>query len=95
MDQKKQLQIKATDDALRGHYANLLQVSNTKEEFILDFFLAHPPAGQLISRIIVSPGHIKRIVGVLQERLKDYETQHGTIEQADAPKSGDIGFKSE
>lgn len=92
---QNKLNIKATDEALKGHYANMMQVSNGKEEFILDFFMAHPPAGQLIDRIVVSPGHAKRIAAVLQNHIKKYEDQHGTIEEAKAPEAGNIGFQNE
>lgn len=93
--QGQQLQIKANDEALKGRYANMAQISHTKEEFILDFFLAHPPAGQLLDRIILSPGHMKRLANALKENVEKYEKQFSKIEEAEAPKGGNIGFQSE
>lgn len=92
---QQQLQIKASDGDLKGRYANAMQVSHTKEEFVLDFFLFQQPLGQLASRIIVSPGHLKRIVGALRENLKRYEGQFGAIEEAESPERQDLGFKTE
>lgn len=89
------MQIKANDEQLKGRYANMAQVPHTKEEFILDFFLAHPPAGQLLDRIILSPGHMKRLANALKENIEKYEKQHGKVEIAEAPKGGNIGFQSE
>jgi Protein of unknown function (DUF3467) len=86
------LQVKAGDEELKGRYANLMQVSHTAEEFLLDFYLLHPPAGQLAARIVTSPGHLKRIVAALQDNLKKYESQFGKVEAANEP-SGEFGFK--
>lgn len=91
----QQLQIKASDEALKGQYANAMQVSHTKEEFVLDFFLFHPPAGQLGSRVIVHPSHVKRIAAALAENLKRYEEQFGKIADAPGPEKSDIGFAME
>ena len=96
MEQKQQLQIKAKDEDLKGKYSNLMQVVHTKEEFILDFFLASPPQGVLTSRVIMSPGHFKRMLKALQENLKKYEEKFGKIEEAKAPRPANtepkIGF---
>lgn len=91
--QPQQIQIKASDEALKGHYSNLMQVAHLKEEFILDFMNIYPfqNLGVLNARIIVSPGHLKRMVNALAENLKRYEESFGKIEEADAPSEG-IGF---
>ncbi|MFA6099663.1 MAG: DUF3467 domain-containing protein [Patescibacteria group bacterium] len=80
------LNIKAPDELLQGRYTNMMQVSHAKEEFVLDFMFAHPPMGELVSRLIVSPSHMKRIVRALQDNIQKYETQFGTIQEAGEPK---------
>jgi len=89
----QQIQIKASDEALKGQYSNIMQVAHLKEEFILDFMNIYPyqNLGVLNARIIVSPGHLKRMVGALSENLKRYEEAFGKIEEADAP-SQELGF---
>jgi len=77
-----QLQIKMTDEVLPGVYANMVQVGHTPEEFILDFMNLFPPTGIVTSRVIVSPGHMKRIAAALQDNIKKYEEQFGTIKPA-------------
>jgi len=72
----------------------MLQVGHSGEEFILDFMNLFPPTGQLVSRVIVSPSHYKRLVMALQENLKNYEQQFGTISLAVVPDQN-IGFKTE
>lgn len=87
-----QVQIKATDEKLKGEYSNVMQILHTKEEFVLDFLNVFPPTGTLNSRIILSPGHFKRMVKAMDENLKKYEATHGKIAESEAPKS--IGFNA-
>jgi len=90
---QQRVDIKANDETMKGRYANMMQVAHTKEEFALDFMLVTPPAGQLVSRVITSPGHAKRILKALEENLANYEKQFGAIETAEGP-SGHIGFQA-
>jgi len=92
--QPQQIQIRAKDDDLKGGYSNMMQILHTKEEFILDFFLVSPPTGVLTSRVIMSPGHLKRMVKAIQENLGKYEEKFGKIEEAEVPEA-EIGFKAE
>ena len=56
-------------------------ISHTKEEFCLDFINTfNPPA--LTSRVLTSPGHVKRMIKALEENMKKYEEQFGKIETA-------------
>lgn len=92
MDQKSQIQIKAADEVLKGVYSNMAQVQHTQEEFVLDFLSVFPPAGTLNSRVIVSPGHMKRIVAALADNLAKYEAQFGIVKLSEAPTNNPIGF---
>lgn len=94
MTEQNQIQVKATDEVLKGIYSNMAHVGHTNEEFILDFLNILPPSGVLASRIIVSPSHFKRIVNAMQDNLKRYETEFGTISLAVVPDQK-IGFKTE
>ncbi len=69
-----------------GVYSNNMVVTHTKEEFILDFLMVVPPAGTVTARVIVSPGHMKRILAALQENISKYENAFGTIQIAEEPK---------
>lgn len=91
---QQQIQVKASDEMLKGQYANMVQVGHTGEEFVLDFMNLLPPAGQLVSRIVVSPSHYKRLLAAMQENLKRYEDEFGTISLAVVPEKK-IGFKTE
>ncbi len=69
-----------------GVYSNNMVVSHTKEEFVLDFLMVAPPAGAVTARVIVSPGHMKRILAALQDNVSKYEHNFGTIQIAEEPK---------
>jgi len=94
MPEQREIKIKAKDEELKGNYSNLMQVLHTKEEFILDFFLVSPPEGILISRVIMSPGHLKRMIKALGENVLRYEEKFGKIEEAAVPEPP-FGFKVE
>jgi len=94
MENQNQMEIKIADNLPGGEYANAMQVVHNKEEFILSFFNIVAPAGRVCSKIITSPGHIKRMISALDENLKKYEAQFGSITQAESPKA-EIGFKAE
>jgi len=89
--QQNQIQIKVSDEVLAGKYANAMQVAHKKEEFVMDFININPPQGIINSRVITTPGHMKRIVAALRENLERYEKTFGKIEEAEAPKN-EIGF---
>ena len=77
--------IKIEDRELRGSYSNLLRITHTSEEFILDFINMAPPQGIVSSRVVTSPGHIKRIIQALQVNLQRYEAAHGPVREAPDP----------
>lgn len=79
------LNVKISDEELKGRYANLLRITHTREEFILDFINLVPPQGMVTARLVTSPGHLKRIIGALQENLKRYEDAFGSVREAPAP----------
>ncbi len=79
------LNVKIGDEELKGRYSNLLRVTYTREEFILDFINLIPPQGIVTSRVMTSPGHLKRIVRALASTLERYEQAHGPIVEAAEP----------
>ncbi|HVS02668.1 MAG TPA: DUF3467 domain-containing protein [Thermoanaerobaculia bacterium] len=80
--------VKISDEELKGRYCNLLRVVHTREEFLLDFINLVSPQGVVTARIVTSPGHMKRIVRALAANLSRYEEAHGVIEEAPEPEGG-------
>jgi Protein of unknown function (DUF3467) len=79
--------INTSDEMSRGRYSNNLFVVHGPEEFIMDWILESPNGGHLVSRIIVTPGHIKRIVKALQDNILKYEQNFGEIKTAEPATS--------
>ncbi|MGE5232916.1 MAG: DUF3467 domain-containing protein [Acidobacteriota bacterium] len=82
--------VKISDEELRGRYSNLLRITHSREEFILDFINLLPPQGVVTARIVTSPGHMKRIIQALQTNLQRYEETFGVIAEAPEPQGGNI-----
>ncbi len=77
--QTKQIQVKTADEMSRGRYSNSMFIAHGPEEFIIDWLLNSPTGAHLVSRIIVTPGHVRRIINALNENLKKYEEKFGAI----------------
>ncbi len=90
--QPQQIQIK--DGFAGGEYSNAMQVSHSKEEFLLTFLNIAPPNGRVVGKIMTSPGHLKQIINALQDNMSKYEAQFGQVTAAVQPKN-EIGFKAE
>lgn len=92
-----QVQIKADEKELQGQYSNLLMVHHNVEEFTLNFVYIFPNGaqGKLLSSMIVSPGHAKRILKTLAENISRYEAQFGAIKEfpeGTLPPTPNVGF---
>jgi hypothetical protein len=92
-----QVQIKADEREMQGVYSNLVMIQHHAEEFTLNFVYVFPNGtqGKLMSSVIVSPGHAKRIWRALGENISRFEAQYGTIKEG--PEGGplpaaNIGF---
>ncbi len=83
--QQQGMNVKIADEELRGRYANLVRITHTREEFILDFINMIPPQGAVTARVITSPGHIKRLIRALSSNLKVYEENFGSVPEAQEP----------
>jgi hypothetical protein len=73
------IQINTSDETSKGRYSNTMLVAHGPDEFIIDWVLNSPNGAHLVSRVIVTPGHMKRICAALQENLRIYEDAFGEI----------------
>ena len=75
------LNIKVSDEAAKGTYANVAIVHNNDAEFVYDFVFMEPQRGQghVVSRIITNPKTAKRLMMGLNELIKAYEKRFGEI----------------
>lgn len=91
-EETTKIQVRMPENLQGGVYCNNLMIAHNKEEFIMDFLFIVPPAGTITSRVITSPGHMKRILAALQENIDKYEKTFGEIQKPPDPKL-QIGLK--
>ncbi|MDJ0835365.1 MAG: DUF3467 domain-containing protein [Acidobacteriota bacterium] len=84
-NEKKELKVRIPESIQSGVYSNNAVVAHTREEFIVDFLMTAPPSGSVVSRVILSPGHVKRLVNTLQANLKKYEQSYGPVTPMEIP----------
>ncbi|MCU0600005.1 MAG: DUF3467 domain-containing protein [Desulfobacterales bacterium] len=78
-DQTKKIQINTMDDMSRGRFSNSMMITHSPEEFIIDWLINSPTGTHLTSRVIVTPGHVKRIIAALATNLQKYEQKFGEV----------------
>jgi len=78
--------IKWDDSAMKSSYANVCNVTSTREEVVMLFGINQAwnrgqseVTIQLTDRIIVSPYAAKRLVALLQGVVQEYEKRFGTL----------------
>lgn len=72
-----EIQVELSEDMAQGTYANLVIISHSSSEFILDFIRVVPgaPKAQVKSRVILTPDNAKRLLFALQDNLAKFEEQ--------------------
>jgi len=80
-----QIQIELPEDEATGTYSNLVMISHSPSEFILDFISVMPgaPKAKVVKRMVLSPDHAKRLLNALSENIQRYENENGTISDND------------
>ncbi len=83
------IEIKVDESIASGIFSNFANVSHSADEFVLDFLYVNPTPppgfGKLCSRIILTPGHAKRILQALAENIRKYEERFGEIKASQMP----------
>ena len=70
------LEVTAMEEDLKGVYSNLARVTYTKNEFVLGFVFNMGKEAHLVSRVIVTPEHMKQINKVISDSLEEYEEKY-------------------
>ena len=85
MSQQKEegISIELTEENAQGKYSNLAVITHSPAEFIVDFISMMPglPKAKVVSRIILTPQHAKRLHRALQDNLQKFEAQYGKIQE--------------
>jgi hypothetical protein len=77
----QQLNIEISEEVSEGVYSNLVIITHSHAEFIVDFVNVMPgtPKSKVKSRIILTPQHAKRFLKALDDNIQRFEEAHGTI----------------
>jgi len=72
-----QIPIQCPKELSNGVFSNLCITNFNQEEFVLDFIFLHPntKTGDVRSRVVLHPDHVRRLVKTLQKNLKNYDQQ--------------------
>ena len=81
-DNKQQLQIEIKPEVAQGVYSNMVLITHSSNEVILDFVSMMPgmPKANVASRVVMVPEHAKRLLFALQDNIAKYEAQFGVID---------------
>jgi len=96
MDKRQQIKVELKEPEAEGIYSNWVMITYSPSEFVIDFGRILPglPKTRIYSRIVMTPQHVKRLLGALQKNVKVYEEKFGEIKLL-ASQQGDskeIGF---
>jgi len=84
-----EISIELKEDIAQGIYSNLVIISHSPTEFVLDFVRIMPgiPKAEVKSRIILTPEHAKRFLMALGDNIAKYEAMHGPIKSIESPEA--------
>ncbi len=88
-----EISIELKEDVAQGIYSNLAIITHSSAEFVLDFVRMVPgmPKAQVMSRIILTPEHAKRLMQALADNINKYESLHGIIKEQKGPVPMNFG----
>ncbi len=93
--QGQQLQIELGEKEAEGIYSNLAIITHSPAEFIVDFTRVTPgvPKARVLSRIIMTPQHMKLLLNAMRENVERYESQYGEI-RVEGGNNHPFGFRT-
>lgn len=85
-----EISIELKEDIAQGTYSNLAIITHSPTEFVLDYVRIVPgvPKAQVVSRIIITPEHAKRLMFALQDNIQKYESMNGPIKDIQGQPQG-------
>lgn len=88
--EEQKLKINIAPEVATGKYSNLAIIGHSNSEFVLDFASNLPgvPQANVVSRVILTPEHAKRLLNALADNVNKYEQQFGKIQLNSKPVPG-------
>ncbi|PWH85886.1 DUF3467 domain-containing protein [Brumimicrobium oceani] len=78
---ENKINIELPEEVAEGVYSNLALINHSPSEFVFDFIQAMPgmPKAKVRSRVIMTPENAKRLLTALQDNIRKFEENTGTI----------------
>lgn len=78
---ENKVNIELPEEVAEGVYSNLALINHSPSEFVFDFIQAMPgmPKAKVRSRVIMTPENAKRLLIALQDNVRKFEENMGTI----------------
>jgi len=91
----QQINIELGEKEAEGIYSNLVLITHSPAEFVIDFTRMLPavPKTKVYARIIMTPQHAKSFLRALQENITKYENQYGEIKNVGNSGTKPFGFQ--
>lgn len=95
--QPQQINVELGEKEAEGIYSNLVMISHSPAEFVMDFTRMLPgvPKAKVFARIIMTPQHAKSFSDAMNDNIKKYEKQFGDIKVYGNNKQKAYGFQAE
>lgn len=72
--------INIADNISGVEYSNLVVVNHNQEEFQLNFLTVAGESGRVVAKIIMTPGHMVRLLNTIKENIEKYRERFGQQE---------------
>lgn len=92
--QQQPIEIGLGEREAEGIYSNVVFITHSQAEVILDFARALPglPKARVFSRIVMTPQAAKGLLQALEQNLGNYEKHFGAIKNGVDGKGKELGF---
>ena len=80
------IEVQSDPETLKGVFANVTNIGHGQEEFIIDYLFIQQqpiPFGKLVTRVILTPSHAKRLLQALEDNIQKYEKNFGVIDSGE------------
>lgn len=91
----QQINVELGEKEAEGIYSNLVLISHSPAEFVLDFTRMLPgvPKTKVYARVIMTPQHAKSLSKALNENIEKFEKEYGEIHIIGGEHGKQFGFK--
>jgi hypothetical protein len=92
----QQINVELGEKEAEGIYSNLVLISHSPAEFVIDFTRMLPgvPKTKVYARIIMTPQHAKSLSKALNENLEKFESEFGEIKVIGDGIGKQFGFQT-